>query len=435
VHNPFKAHIQWPAITATHDIAEHPLFKGPLSRWLGRWYMERVTPAGQGFFLATVFFTHFAICSLDIHAYVAFSYAAALWTVALLTTRFFKPRVSMSARYADRICVGEVLPVDVEVTRLGGLCYTDLQVRPHRLPASVDAVPTPGATLPPLTGKSRTRVRIGLLCNRRGVHRLQGFRVETGYPFGLITAPRHFSEERALLVYPRFTPLARLEVGGGRRFHPGGVAFASSVGDATEFLGNREFRQGDSIRDVDWKATARLQRPVVREYREEYFLRVAIVLDTHLPHGSEPVRAEAFERAVSVGAAVSDYMSRQEYLIDLFAAGPDLYHLTAGRNLAFVDQILDILACVESRPSEPFESIEPQIAENLAQISVIICIFLDWNESRRQFVQRLRARGSGFKIIFVRDGAITLDPEADRDILGNYRLVTAEQFQAGIDEL
>ena len=49
---------------------------------------------------------------------------------------------------------------------------------------------------------------------------------------------------------------------------------------------------------------------------------------------------ESFERAVSVAASVADFMARQEYLVDLFAAGPNLYHLTAGRSLAYLDQIL-----------------------------------------------------------------------------------------------
>ncbi len=48
-------------------------------------------------------------------------------------------------------------------------------------------------------------------------------------------------------------------------------------------------------------------------------------------------------------------MARQEYLVDIFAAGPDLYHLMAGRSLAYLDQILDILASVDGSEEEPFD--------------------------------------------------------------------------------
>ena len=43
-----------------------------------------------------------------------------------------------------------------------------------------------------------------------------------------------------------------------------------------------------------------------------------------------PMSLPLAESAVSISAAVSDYMARQDYLVDLFAAGPNLYHLTAG---------------------------------------------------------------------------------------------------------
>jgi uncharacterized protein (DUF58 family) len=257
----------------------------------------------------------------------------------------------------------------------------------------------------------------------------------TDFPFGVLLTGRVFLEPRTLLVYPPFTRLIRLEIGTGRRYHPGGVALASILGDSFEYLGNREFREGDCVRDIDWRATARLQNLIVREYREEYFLRVAVILDTHVPRRAKPAQKEAFERGVSVCAAVSDYMARQEYLVDLFAAGPDLYHLTSGRSLAYLDQILDILACVESSPKEPFEVIEPDIMENMAQLTTVICVMLDWNEARRAFVRRLQEQGVGLKVIIVRDGACTLDPEADSGTLGLIPVIDAAAFAAGVEEL
>jgi uncharacterized protein (DUF58 family) len=213
------------------------------------------------------------------------------------------------------------------------------------------------------------------------------------------------------------------------------VALASSLGESFEFIGNREYREGDNIRDIDWRATARLCRPIVREYRDEYYLRVAVVLDTHIPKGAKPIVREAFERAVSIGAAISDYMARQEYLVDLFAAGPNLYHLTAGRSLAYLDQILDILACVKENPAEPFQIIEPEIMENLSRITTVICIFLDWNAARRDFVERLRQQGAGVKVVIVRDGACTLNPLAEGDQLGAIPVLSQTDFQRGIEEL
>ena len=428
-----------PPFSPAKDPAHYPLFTGAISRWVWRIYTQRLTASGRWFAVATALFIAYGGASIQLQGYVLGLYASALWAVAIVGMLLYRPRVRLTARMASRVCAGETLPVDVEVEQLSRLRGADLLVLPHQLPAAVDAVPEQGTPLTDLAKNARTSVRLGLRCARRGAFTILGFRVETGFPFGMLRARKTFREPRQLLVYPRFHPLARLTLPTGRRYQPGGVALASQVGESFEYLGNREYRQGDNVRDIDWRATARNSRPVVREWVEEYMLRVAVVLDTHipksLPRRDLQHRRDAFERAVSVAASVSDYMARQDYLVDLFAAGPDLYHLTAGRSLAYLDQILDILACVGESADEPFAVIEPQVAELLSRISTVICIFLDWDEPRRAFAHRLHAQGVAVKVIILCDGPCTLDPADDAPHLGPITTVTAAEYGRGIDEL
>ena len=213
------------------------------------------------------------------------------------------------------------------------------------------------------------------------------------------------------------------------------MALASSLGEAFEYVGNREFREGDSVRGIDWRATARLDFPVVREYREEYFLRVAVVLDTQVHHSHDVEEIAAFERAVSICASVGDYMARQDYIVDIFAAGPRLYHLTAGRSLAYLDQILDILACVEETTVVPFGMLEPEIVENLSKINALVCVFLDWDAERQSFVDRLVAEGAAVKVIIVRDQPCTLDPSHEASGVGRIPVISKVDFEGGLHEI
>jgi uncharacterized protein (DUF58 family) len=417
-----------PSFSAAKDPADFPFFQGKISRWIWRMYTHRLTPAGRWLAAITVIFISYGGASLQLQGYVLAGYAATFWAVALVANLFYRPRVKLAVSVPPRTSVGQTLPVEIEVEQRGWLSGADLVVVPDRLPMSIDSIPEDGVRLPDLPRSGHARARLMLKCNRRGKHLIRGFRVESEFPFGLLRAGRIFAKPQAILVYPEFRSLIRLELPSGRRFQPGGVALASKLGESFEYLGNREYRDGDNVRDIDWRATARLQRPIVREWVEEYMLRVAVILDTHLPKDTAPVRADDFERAVSIAAAVADHMARQDYLVDLFAAGPNLYHLTAGRSLAYLDQILDILACVEGNPEEPFEVIEPQIAELLARISTVICVFLDWNEARRQFVERLAQQGVGVKVIIVRDATCT-EPPMDACV------VDREMFTRGVDEL
>ncbi len=431
--------LSFPPLSPSKDPAEYALFSGSLSRWFWRIYTQRLTPAGRWFALVTAMFLSYGGASLQLQGYVLAAYAVAAWGVAGFALLLFRPKVRLEARFSTRICAGETVPVDVEIEQLDRFRGGDLVVVPHALPASVDAIPHDGVVLPDLSKRQKTTVRMALRCTRRGAFTLRGFRVETGFPFGILRARRTFHETRRLLVYPKFNPLGRLALPTGRRYQPGGVALASQLGESFEYLGNREYREGDNVRDIDWRATARVGRPIVREWVEEYMLRVGVMLDTHVPGGlsgrARTERRENFERAVSIAASVSDYMARQDYLVDIFAAGPNLHHLTAGRSLAYLDQILDILACVGESETEPFDVIEPQIAELLSRISTVICVLLDWDEPRRAFAHRLHAQATAVKIIILRDKPCTLDPSEDVALFGAIPVVSRADYERGIDEL
>lgn len=427
------------AFPTTKDIGYHPLFRGDISRFLWRVLTLTVTRPGRWFLIGTVAFMLAGAVTLQYQSYILFCYAFGLWLTALLFATFSRPRVALTASHTDRISVGETLHVDITVTAPQRRGASDLTVLPHHLPPEVDAVPADGVRLPVIAPGAAIHVPLGLFCKQRGVFRLKGFRVESDYPFGLLRTFKLTWIPEQILVYPTFHPLTSLVLPSGSRYQPGGVAMASSIGESLELLGNREYKEGDNIRDIDWRATARLNMPIVREYREEYFLRVGVVLDTQIAGDLEPrrlrARADDFERAVSLTAAVSDYMSRQDYLVDIFAAGPNLYHLTAGRSLAYIDQILEILACVDSTTESPFETLEPEILEHLAQITTVICVFLDWDTARFDFVHRLVQSGSAVKVIVVRDTRCTEDPESAFALAGPIPVLTAAEFAAGVEEL
>jgi uncharacterized protein (DUF58 family) len=421
-----------PSFSPAKDPADYPAFKGGVSRMVWRLLTQRLTPAGRWLAVATIVLASYGGASnLQLQSYVPAGYIGALWLVAVIAMLFYRPRVKLDARYASRISAKETLAVDVRIEQTGRSRGADLVVLPHNLPTEIDSIPEDGMALPDLIKGKITNVKLGLRCNKRGKYLLKGFRVESGFPFGILRSRQTFRQEQAILVYPTFRPLTQLRLPTGRRYQPGGVAMASKLGESFEYLGNREFRDGDNVRDIDWRATARLGRPIVREWVEEYMLRVAVILDTHAPN---PGQAESFEHAVSLAAAVSDYMARQDYLVDLFAAGPNLYHLTAGRSLAYLDQILEILACVEANPDEPFDVIEPQLAELLSRISTVICVFLDWNDARRAFVRRIHSQGVAVKVIVVRDQACSLNPAFEND-LGEVPVLSSADCDSGINEL
>ncbi len=392
-----------PRLSAAHDIARQGPFKLAVVRWAWTYWFRSLAPAGRYFFLATILFFFYGGLTIEAQSFVPFAYAIVVWGVTEVARFLERPKVQIRAHHPDRIAAGERLKVEVEVRNQKSGTLAGAQLMAHRLPDAID-FPSLGIPLPPLAAGEETSVRLELAPKRRGAYELHGFRVETAFPFGLLYAATAREVRSKLLVYPKFFPLERLDLPQSRRYQPGGVAFVSARGESVEYIGNRDYREGDAIRDIDWRATARLSRPIVREFREEYFLRTAVVLDTHVPVPSTEACAD-FERAVSLCAACGDYMNRADYLVDILAAGPDLYHLHAGRGVASLDQMLDILARVDLTQQSPWETLAPAIEANLEQITSVICVFLDWDESRRNFANLLQSGGGAVKIIVLRDEA------------------------------
>lgn len=84
----------------------------------------------------------------------------------------------------------------------------------------------------------------------------------------------------SLRVFPNFAAVARYAwLAGDRRLAEIGVKSFPRRGAGTDFKQLAEYKPGDAIRAIDWKATQRHGRPVVREYQDERDQRVVFLLD------------------------------------------------------------------------------------------------------------------------------------------------------------
>ena len=263
-----------------------------------------------------------------------------------------------------------------------------------------------------------TAVAIEAVARRRGLARLRGLTLARTDPLGLVRALRPLPAPDTLLVLPRRYPLRAPTLPGTRRYQPGGIALASSVGDSEEFVSLREYRPGDPLKRIHWRSTARVGRAVVREHQDEFFVRHALVLDTFVPAAAD----ERFEEAVSVAASFAAGVRTQDSLLDLMFVGPEAYVFTAGRGVGHVERMLEILAEVRPCVDRPFATLHRLVAERHDALSGAICVLVGWDDSRRALVHHLRALGVPTLTLLVTDGADDDDAE-DLEVEGVRRLV------------
>jgi len=81
-------------------------------------------------------------------------------------------------------------------------------------------------------------------------------------------------------VYPDFAQVARYAwLASDRRLQEIGIKSYRQRGQGTDFKQLSEYRIGDSVRHIDWRATLRLNRPIVREFQDERDQCVLVLVD------------------------------------------------------------------------------------------------------------------------------------------------------------
>ncbi len=377
--------------------------------------LRRFTPAG-GFVLAGLFLAASLTSNPEqTVAYRAFTATVALLLVALAFSPFFQVRLELQRRLPRFATLGEPLRYRVLLTNQtdqpeseldyledfggDGLSYEEFahRLRPGRarrsfrmttsLPPSQSATAAP-RSLPRLPSRGRVEVAVEILPTRRGPLHFTGAWVGRRDPLGLFRSLRRLRQPGTVLVLPRRYPVPLLALPGQTRYQQGGVNFASGVGESEEFVALREYRHGDSLRRVHWRASARLGRPVVREYQDEFFVRHALVLDTFC----DVYRDHLFEEAVTVATSFACTVPDQDSLLDLLFVGPQTVCVTTGRGVGHPEQMLEVLACARPCREERFAHLEELVIRHSARVSGCVLVLLEWDEPRRGLVRKLKAQ-------------------------------------------
>ncbi len=115
---------------------------------------------------------------------------------------------------------------------------------------------------------------------RRGELRFENTELQLSSPWGFWRRVFRYRQISISSVYPDFISLLQaLAINSDQRQLLPGVHLQPRRGAGTEFLQLRDFRIGDSLRNIDWKATSRYRLPIAKEFHEESNQHVVILLD------------------------------------------------------------------------------------------------------------------------------------------------------------
>ena len=283
-----------------------------------------------------------------------------------------RPRLEVERALEPHLALGVAQRVSIKLVNQGArrLRFEVTDFPPAG--AQMDGLPVrlelgPGATAKlryTITPLERGPAEFGRVCCRV----LSGWRLwEKNFYFG---------EAQQARIYPNYKPLFRSSfVGSDQLYTDLGLQLRQRRGEGTDFHQLRDFRVGDSLRQVDWRATARFQKPISREYQEERDQQVVFLLDCGRRMRARDGELSHFDHALNALLISAFVALRQGDSVGLLSFAGQPRWVTPIKGRFQISRLLDQIYDLHSSPAtSDFLDVARQVMTRQTRRSLIVLI-------------------------------------------------------------
>ena len=202
--------------------------------------------------------------------------AAAIWDYVASRRAWRRSSATMMRRLPAAFAIGVKRPVQLAIDTTG--THTWHCVLHDHADATLATGGMPVALT--LTGGTRTEVTYAVSPTMRGEVSFAPADIRIRSRWGLWELVDRIGATERRRVYPDFAQVARYAwLAGDRRLQEIGIKTYQLRGSGTDFKELSEYRVGGSVRHIDWRATLRVGKPIVREYQDERDQCVMLLVD------------------------------------------------------------------------------------------------------------------------------------------------------------
>ncbi|GLV57734.1 hypothetical protein KDH_45700 [Dictyobacter sp. S3.2.2.5] len=159
-------------------------------------------------------------------------------------------------------------------------------------------------------------------CINRGVYTFGPATLQSSDPFGFIGRELQDEAVEHMVVYPLVVPISSFNLPSQRPFGDYRTR-RRFMEDPSRVIGVREYAYGDSLRRVDWKATARVQELQSKIYESTTTYSLSIFLNSSLKLDNYySIHPALQELAICAAASISNWALDEGYTVGLYANTP-----------------------------------------------------------------------------------------------------------------
>ena len=243
----------------------------------------------------------------------------------------------------------------------------------------------------------------------RGYYRLGPAHLESGDLFGFFPVRQEEESYDSIIVYPRLYTLPELGLPPQRPFGDK-KGHERIFEDPGRIAGSRDYRPGDAMRRIDWKASARSQTLQSKVYEPSSTPHLLIALNVHtLEHSWQGFFPEILERLLSAAGSVARYAFEAGYSVGVAANGsyPESdrpLRVPVGRSSDQLLKILESLAVIGPLTLVSLQTVLDQEAQTFPFGATLVCVTSRMDPPLAASLQRIAGAGHAVTVLSLADG-------------------------------
>ncbi|MFA5524665.1 MAG: DUF58 domain-containing protein [Tissierellales bacterium] len=178
---------------------------------------------------------------------------------------------------------------------------------------------------------------------RRGYYELGEIVVTVRDVFSFYSFKKRISSSTSLLIYPKVINLSTFRITSS---HQSGEALIqnSVFQDKSRFATLREYREGDPVKAIHWKLSAKKETPIIREFESHGDTHATIFIDNETEHFKDDTYRNLEDKAANAALSILNYCLNQGIDVSLETQDAHKYIKIQGQQKSDYKPFLEVLA-------------------------------------------------------------------------------------------
>jgi uncharacterized protein (DUF58 family) len=229
-------------------------------------------------------------------------------------------QVRLKRRFPDHAFLGEEIKIDLHVQNTGWLPIPWLELR-ETLPVALVG-PNSFQSVIHLGPRGEADFEYVVEARKRGYYPIGPLSVSTGDILGLRDSLQAVVRAEHLVVYPKIIPFTSMDI--PTQSPQGTLRHTLPLfEDPTRTFGKRGYISGDSLRRVDWKASAATGILQVKIFEPSIALETCVILNLNAEDYYFRSRIDSIELAIVIAASIANWIVEKKQRVGLIINGRD----------------------------------------------------------------------------------------------------------------